>query len=146
MKRKHLPKRSDSEWFGLITQCRQSGFSDTHWCRINNIPPSSFFSAVSRLRNKAYAAPETIQPDTSLDLTSGQDVVMIDIKQDISPVKFDEEIPVTPAVAASSMNLDNSHTIEIQTGNTVIRLSNDADPTLVKIITLAIMGGGHYAC
>jgi len=147
MKRTHLPRRSDSEWYRIITQCRQSGLSDTQWCRINNIPPTSFFSAVRRLRDKAYAIPEGIkQSDNYLDLTSGQDVVRIDIQQDITPVNYDEAIPAAPVVTASSSYLDNSHTIEIQMGDTVVRLSNDADPTLVKVITLSIMGGGHYAC
>jgi len=72
-------------------------------------------------------------------------VVKIDIKQEITPVKYDEAIPAAPAVDVSSSYLDNSLTIEIQMGDTIIRLSNNADPNLVKIITLSLMGG-HYAC
>jgi len=147
MPRKHLPRRSDSEWFRLITECRQSGLCDSHWCRINNIPPTSFFSAIRRLRDKACALPgRMIQSDTSLNHTFRQDVVELDIKQDATPVNCDETLPAVHAVTASSSYLDNSHTIEIQMGDNVVRLSNNADPTLVKIITLSLMGGGHYAC
>ena len=146
MPRKQLPRRSDSEWFRLITECRQSGLSDSHWCRMNNIPVSSFFTAIRRLRAKAYAIPEdNPKTDNTLDPTSTQDVVKIDIMQDLSPAKYDEAVLASKTTATSS-SLDNSHTIEIQMGDTVIRLSNNANPTLVKLITLSLVGGNHYAC
>lgn len=147
MPRKQLPRHSDSEWFRLITECRQSGLTDSHWCRINNIPVSSFFTAIRRLRTKSYTIPEEIQKsDNTLDLTCTQDVVEIDIKQDIKPAKYDETEMLTASVPVSSSYLDNSHTIEIQMGEAIIRLSNNADSNLVKLIMDSLMLGGHYAC
>jgi len=34
MAKNQLPRRIDSEWFAIITECRQSGLSDTEWCLI----------------------------------------------------------------------------------------------------------------
>ena len=146
MARKQSKWRSDQEWFEIITACRQSGLSDAKWCEANGIPGSSLWHAIKRLQSKAYAIPTpTITDVNPLDFTSNQEVVRIDITQDSTPAKYDEAVLASKAAATPSY-LDNSHTIEIQIGDTVIRLSNNADPTLVKIITLSLMNGGNYAC
>ena len=54
MRSKH-PGRSNAEWMDLITECRQSGLSDSVWCDQHNIPKSSFYNAVTRLRKMACA-------------------------------------------------------------------------------------------
>lgn len=139
MVRKQAPSRSDSEWFNLITECRKSGLSDTAWCRVKGIPSGTFFCAVQRLRKKAYALPErSAVTDTTLDLTSRQDVVRIDIEPKPFPAKIPE--PVQPQAAAY---LDNSHTIEIDIHGVSIRISNDASPVLLQ--TVLSMIGGAYA-
>lgn len=139
--------RTDQEWFDLITECRQSGLSDSQWCRLNKIPSSTFSTAVKRLRNKTYALPDRACVDINpLDFTSKQEVVKVDIVNDRNPVRFDETNSVINSELPSSMLLDNSHTIEIKLGNTIISLSNDANPDLVKIVTRSIIGEGHYAC
>ena len=137
--------RSDQEWFDLITACRQSGLSDTRWCSLNGVPTSSFFTAIKRLRDKAYTIPDTSNTVNPLDFTSGQEVVEIDIVQDSKPAKYDETQAASAAKTSSSY-LDNSHTIEIQMGEAIIRLSNNADSNLVKLIMDSLMLGGHYAC
>lgn len=140
-------QRTDQEWFDLITECRQSGLSDSQWCRLNKIPSSTFSTAVKRLRNKSYALPDRANVDINpLDFTSKQEVVKVDIVNDRNPVRYDETSRDVEPALPSSMLLDNSHTIEIKLGNTIVRLSNDANPDLVKIVTRSIIGEGHYAC
>ena len=84
------PRRSDEEWFRLINECRRSGLSDSLWCKQQGIPASSFFSAVRRLREKAYALPER---ERSIDIVSNplpcQDVVRIDILLSISSIDIE---------------------------------------------------------
>ena len=66
-------RRSREEWLQLITECRQSGLADNAWCAQNNIPLSSFYNAVTRLRKKACVIPETaVSSDNTyaLDFTS----------------------------------------------------------------------------
>lgn len=60
-------RRSDEEWFRLINECRRSGLSDSLWCKQQGIPASSFFCAVHRLREKAYALSER---ERSIDIVS----------------------------------------------------------------------------
>lgn len=50
---KRAPGRSLDEWMELVTECRQSGLTDTAWCTGHGISPSSFYNAVTRLRKKA---------------------------------------------------------------------------------------------
>ena len=136
-------KRSLDEWFALITECRQSGLSDTEWCLRHGIPRTSFAKAAMRLRRKAYAVPKKTNKSPTFDFTSCQEVVKIDITQDNKPAEYNKAAPWIPKVPVSSY-LDNSHTIEIQLGSSVIRLSNDANPSLVRVVTEALIGGSSY--
>lgn len=122
---KYNSRRSQEEWLQLITDCRQSGLADNVWCEQNNVPPSSFYNAVTRLRKKACAIPETSVPSDNtyaLDFTSRQEVVRVDLCPD----------PATP--------LNNSHTIELMMDNFRVKISNAADPGLLAEILRILKG------
>lgn len=139
--RTQMPKkysfRSDQEWMDLITECRQSGLSDYAWCEQNNVPCSSFYNAISRLRRKACSIPEHSGTVPVMDLTSlKQDVVQIDIVPD--PVVTDEPAGTPPALP----NLDNLHTIEIIFPNRAsVRIGNSADVSLLCKVISAVGRG-----
>ena len=126
--------RSDQEWLQLITDCRRSGFSDKEWCLQQEIPISSFYNAVTRLRKKACSIPVRERETQRLDLTTrSQDVVQIDIVPDRSP-----EPTVPEKYVPLQTHLDNQHMIEIvfQNGE-LLRISNGADDVLLeKVITI----------
>ncbi len=48
-------RRTDAEWISLIQDCKSSGYPDNEWCRINQIPPSTFYNKLKILREKACA-------------------------------------------------------------------------------------------
>lgn len=73
--------RTDEEWMNIIHKCKSSGYSDTHWCRQNNIPVSTFYRKLSDLRKKA-AMIEPVKPV----LHEKQEVVQINL----------QEVPSTP--------------------------------------------------
>ena len=131
------------EWFDIITECRQSGLSDSEWCLRNGLSRSTFAKAAMRLRAKAYAVPDRMRSSEVLDFTSCQEVVKIDITQDNKPAEYNETVPCIHKAQVSSY-LDNSHTIEIQLGSSIIRLSNDANPSLVRLLTETLLGGSSY--
>ena len=137
MAKNQTPHRSLQEWFELVTECRQSGLSDTEWCILNGISRSTFTKATERLRHNAYALPErnTVK---NLDFTSKQEVVKINISEEETPPA------VIPAQPGPSLYLDNSHTVEVSTGNINIKFCNDADPRLVKVILNSLYGGNGY--
>ena len=125
MRSRH-PGRSNAEWMNLITECRQSGLSDSTWCDQHNIPPSSFYNAVSRLRKMAFAIPDPAdKARTAMDFTAKQEVVKIDIVPDHG-VHSTKPISVVPAPQ------DNSHKIEIILDSASIRVGNGADPALLE--------------
>lgn len=122
---KHQPRKSDNEWYRIIMDCRKSGLSDTRWCQLHDISPSTFFTAVKRLRSKSFTIPDPVDDDI-YDLTiPKQDVVRVDIVPDVQPPR---EV-ITPEVAP---HIDNSHMIEITMGDIHVSLCNGADPVLVS--------------
>ena len=138
MARFQSTRRSDEEWFKLISECRRSGLSDSLWCKQQAIPVSSFFCAVRRLREKAYALPER---ERSIDIVSNplpcQDVVRIDIEPNPFIGKEPEPLQVIPAT-----HLDNSHTVEIEVHGINIRIFNGVDTGLLKTVLSSLGGAG----
>ena len=138
MARFQSTRRSDEEWFKLISECRRSGLSDSLWCKQHGIPASSFFCAVHRFREKAYALPER---EHSIDIISNpcpcQDVVRIDIEPNPFTVKDPEPLQVIPAT-----HLDNSHTVEIEVHGINIRIFNGVDTGLLKTVLSSLGGAG----
>ena len=100
------PCRSNAEWMDLITECRQSGFSDSAWCVQHDIPTSSFYNAVSRLRRMAYAIPDPAdKARIAMDFTAKQEVVKIDIVPDHD---IDTAEPITVVTAPHEADLSGS--------------------------------------
>ena len=107
--------------------------TDADWCAEHGIAPSSFYNAVTRLRKQACQIPDPIKKASTLDLTSRkQDVVRIAIEPENSP----EELLPNPM--DSSMYLDNSYTIEIETNGILIRMSNSVQPSLLNLLLNAL--------
>lgn len=136
---KYNSRRSQEEWLQLITECRQSGLADNAWCEQNNVPPSSFYNAVTRLRKKACAIPETTAPSDSayaLDFTSRQEVARVDLCPDpcSKPVSSCIDVPET------ATHFDNSHTIELMMDHFRVKISNAADPELLADILRILKG------
>ena len=129
--------RSDDDWMELIIQSRRSGFTDAEWCRDHEIPLSSFYNAVSRLRRKACSIPDPSgsRHGKTLDLTAGS--------PDVVPVLIERRPEETPAVPGNDTYIDNSHMVEILMGNTRIRIRNGADPLLLKAVITAV---GRDSC
>ena len=133
MSDKRVPRRSLDDWMELVTECRQSGLTDAAWCEAQGISPSCFYNAVSRLRKRACQIPDPIKKVSTLDLTSRkQDVVRIAIEPENSP----EELLPNPM--DSSMYLNNSYTIEIETNGILIRMSNSVQPSLLNLLLNAL--------
>ena len=133
MSNKRTPSRSLDEWMDLVTECRQSGLTDAAWCNEHGISPSCFYNAVTRLRKKACQIPAPAGKACTLDLTSHkQDVVQIAIEPETSPAELLQD------ERSSSMYLDNSHTIEIEAKGLLIRMSNEIQPVLLKVLMDAL--------
>lgn len=123
------PRRTLDEWFSLVQEARKSGMTDSQWCLAQGISRYSFNSAIKRLKKRAYSVPSPKSHGIHDFTATKQDVVKVDIVPDIQP-------PMTE-MSSVSLNLDNSHMIEIDFGDTHIAINNGADPVLVaKTISL----------
>lgn len=45
-------RRTEQEWMDLIHECRTSGLGDKDWCEQHDIPISTFYTKITRLRKK----------------------------------------------------------------------------------------------
>lgn len=127
------PVRSNDEWMNLITESRQSGLPDSVWCEQHDIPQSSFYNAVSRLRKLACDIPAPAdRAKTAMDFTAKQEVVQIDIVSNQNDL-LGRPTSSIPVMQDRTEHLDNSHKIEIiLDSSSSIRVCNGADPELLK--------------
>ena len=133
MSNKRAPGRSLNEWLDLVIEYRQSGLTDAAWCNEHGISSSCFYNAVISLRKKACQIPNPIGKASTLDLTSH--------KQDVVQIAIEPKKPLAklvPDTGSSSMHLDNSHTIEIEAKGLLIRMSNEIQPVLLKVLMGAL--------
>ena len=129
------------ERFELVMECRSSGLSDYQWYQEKGINPGTFYNWIARFRKKGY--PNIPEPTgrTSTHKAAKQEVVKLDILPDTSPdpqfntLSFNQQ----SFSAASEINCCDV-AIEICTGNSVIRMSNNIDPQLFGMV-LSQLGG-----
>lgn len=128
--------KTEAQWIETINTCRTSGLSDKVWCNSNNIPISTFYNAVHRMRKRGYQIPVSQAGNVNIfDLTATtQDVVKVDI--------VDEGSSQSLTIPDSAPNIDNSYTMEILVAGATVRLSNDADPEVAGRI-IRILGGAY---
>lgn len=118
-------KRTAEEWRQIILEARNSGMSDFEYCRINTIPPSTFYRAIKRLRKLSCDIPSGV---VTRDGTQ-QEVVPINIS-DLPLTRPDQMQPVS-GVVCDSMSGHLEITMRITIGGSTLELSNNADPTLI---------------
>ncbi len=142
---KRNPRRSSKEWLQLITECRQSNLPDQTWCEQHDIPLSSFYNAVCRLRKEACMIPDSSYSpqNTMIDFTSRQDVVRVQIGE--PDALADDTVPeiVTPVLSTPSdtePDFENPHTIELNIGPSILKISNSADMELLSSIIRLLKG------
>lgn len=124
--------RNKQEWLELITECRQSGMTDQDWCRANGILRSTFYKAVTRLRNAACERLASASAISSvIDLTSSDrsDIVPGDIVPDDMGHVFNCSQPTSAP-----------YVMEINAGSVTIKVSNDVSSSVLSH-TLKIIGG-----
>lgn len=118
-------KRTNEEWRQIILEARNSGMSDFEYCRINSIPPSTFYRAIKRLRKLSCEIPAgAVTQDRPQ-----QEIVPINLS-DLPLSKPDQMQPVS-GVVCDSMSGHLEITMRITIGGSTLELSNNADPRLI---------------
>ena len=127
MMNKRAPRRSDEEWHQIILAARASGLSDFEYCRNNNIPSSTFYRALARLRQQACELPAR-----SERLECKQEVVPINI----SELQISSENRIHPDLhmVDEPLSAPFDATMRITLGGGTLELTNQADTALVASI------------
>lgn len=118
-------KRTNEEWRQVILEARNSGLSDYEYCRINTIPPSTFYRAIKRLRRLSCDIPAGVVTQNR----QKQEVVPINLS-DLPLTKPDQMQPGS-GVVCDSMTAPLETTMRITIGGSTLELSNNADPMLI---------------
>ena len=93
--------RTDFEWMEVITKCRASGLTDSEWTRNNDIPLSTFYNALGRLRKKACQIPER----QAFPVVETHEIVPIDFNSSPIPEHKVATYQVAAPVPAVKINL-----------------------------------------
>ncbi len=122
------------EQYHLVMECRSSGLSDYQWCTEHGIKPGTFYNWVSRLRkNACYDIPPAVSRGCCAP-SEKQEVVKLEI------------LPEQPGQMAGPEDTFVPHenstlpVIEISSGTSVIRITNNISPQLLSCI-LHTVGG-----
>ena len=131
MQKTYSAVRTLDEWYTLVTQARQSGLTDSEWCRRNNVNRDTFNNAIKRLRKKAFALPNRFHPNPAPDITSSE---IAPLRQEVVRVGVMRPEALTECLPNSVNQLHPADpgSIEISLSNARILISNGADPYLVS--------------
>ena len=122
-------RHTDDEWMEIISECRNSGLSDSEWCREHDISKYTFYKAVARLRRKACELP--FGSFTGRSEPRSHDIVKINLEHE------------NPATNTPGCIRFPDYTIGITYGNVTIHIGNDADISLAEDV---IRMAGRLLC
>lgn len=120
---------TQQERYELVLECRRSGLTDYQWLEEHGIRRSTFYKWIRDFREKGY--PELPEPlrQRSPHKPQSQEVVRVDL------------LPDSYQSTSGSMRAAVTEPVmEIISGRTVIRLTNAADPQLLRTV-LSGLGG-----
>ncbi len=120
---------TQEERYELVLECRRSGLTDYQWLEEHGIRRSTFYKWIRDFREKGY--PELPEPlrQRSPHKPQSQEVVRVDL------------LPDSYQSTSGSMRAAVTEPVmEIISGRTVIRLTNAADPQLLRTV-LSGLGG-----
>ena len=146
-------RRTDKEKLKLIMECRASGLSDSQWCRMHGIPPSTMYTWIHRFRALGYPEIPLKEIEETTVIVPPQEVVKLEIVSDEddsfeqlnAPIVRDSrafEQQNTPIVRNNyeSVVPDLQAAIEIKTSKATFKIANNMNPELFKIL-LDSLGG-----
>lgn len=100
-------------WRARIIECRKSGLSDHRWCKENNIPSSSLYYWIEKLRLQAS------------DIPVSNVKAAPPIKQDVVPLHVVKNECLSPNNASTAIKIQfNSFTLEIVNGASETTITN----------------------
>ena len=131
----------EQKWFTLIQEARSSGLSDKVWCHQNNVPTSTFYYHIRKLRSKAVDLPashSTLVPEV-------HEIVRLEVLDEdkLPTVPSYKEAPVVVQnPSTSTVESDHPMTVLMETGvsarirmeNVTVDITNSANEQIIRSV------------
>ena len=139
----HQLNATEQKWFDLIQEARSSGLSDRTWCLQNNVPPSTFYYHIHKLRNKVIDLPAS----RSTVIPEAHEIVRLEVlDEDILPdaPSYKEESVVvknTPTVAldrSTVVSMDSGFSARIHMNNVTVDIRSSASEQIIRSVISAL--------
>jgi transposase-like protein len=129
------------EQLRLVYECRNSGLSDSQWCRQHGIATSTFSNWVIRNKKRGDIIPDPVSAEEYWP-DAKPDIVQVNLVSDAAYVEKKVAIPATRELSHSSapqISTDAAPTVfqpgipvlEIELRGAKLRITNDIDPNLL---------------
>lgn len=132
---------TEQKWFDQIQEARSSGLSDRAWCLQNNVPSSTFYYHVHKLRGKIADLP----PSRSTLAPEIHEVVKVEIlDEDDLPVSSYKKDPVIvqddPIIGPDNNSTPKSSVFSarLQVENFTVDISNSASEQIILSVIKAL--------
>ena len=139
----HQLTATEQEWFDLIQEARSSGLSDKVWCQQNNVPTSTFYYHIRKLRNKVIDLPAS----RSTVIPEAHEIVRLEVlDEDMLPdaPSYKEESVVvknTPAMEldrSTVVSMDSGFSARIHMENITVDIRNSASEQIIRSVISAL--------
>ena len=133
----------EQKWFDLIQEARSSGLSDKVWCQQNNVPTSTFYYHIRKLRNKVIDLPAS----RSTVIPEAHEIVRLEVlDEDMLPdaPSYREESVVvknTPTLESDSstaVSMDSGFSARIHMENITVDIRNSASEQIIRSVISAL--------
>ena len=139
----HQLNPTEQKWFTLIQEARSSGLSDKVWCLQNNVPTSTFYYHIRKLRNKVIDLPAS----RSTVIPEAHEIVRLEVlDEDMLPdaPSYKEESVVvknTPAMEldrSTIVSMDSGFSARIHMENVTVDIRNSASEQIIRSVISAL--------
>lgn len=145
----HQLNATEQKWFDLIQEARSSGLSDRTWCLQNNVPPSTFYYHIHKLRNKVIDLPasrSTIVPEAheivKLEVLDEDKLPTVSTYEEEPVVVQNTPTPVVETGRSEAASTDSGFSARIHMKNVCVDISNSASEQIIRSVISAL----HQIC
>jgi hypothetical protein len=129
------------EQIRLIYECRNSGLSDSQWCRQHGIATSTFSNWIGRGKKRGDIIPDPISAEEYWP-DAKPDIVQVNLMPDGANAGNSVAVPTARELSNRSVSRISTDTaptafqpgipvIEMELGGVRLRITNDIDPNLL---------------
>ena len=141
----HQLNPTEQKWFTLIQEARSSGLSDKVWCHQNNVPTSTFYYHIRKLRNKVIDLPasrSTIVPEAheivKLEVLDEGKLPAVSSYEEELTIAQNTPTPVVESGCPEATSMDSGFSARIHMKNVCVDISNSASEQIIRSVISAL--------